>query len=166
MLEIAQIRKLSLWIFFLPLVAINLCLIISINFEFLNGTIFEVDMIGRSAFSIPYIDGSLSISRASRTFPAYLVFKPAMILTSVLLYFYWKKNNKIIGEFNQNFNKNYKWKMVTTWPPNFPVLGEGCNILSKWINKMSGGRLEIKVYGGGELIPSLECFDAVSSGAI
>ncbi len=111
MLEIAQIRKLSLWIFFLPLVAINLCLIISINFEFLNGTIFEVDMIGRSAFSIPYIDGSLSISRASRTFPAYLVFKPAMILTSVLLYFYWKKNNKIIGEFNQNFNKNYKFKI-------------------------------------------------------
>ena len=96
---------------FLPLVAINLCLIISINFEFLNGTIFEVDMIGRSAFSIPYIDGSLSISRASRTFPAYLVFKPAMILTSVLLYFYWKKNNKIIGEFNQNFNKNYKFKI-------------------------------------------------------
>ena len=111
MLEIAQIRKLSLWIFFLPLIAINLCLIISINFEFLNGTIFEVDMIGRSAFSIPYIDGSLSISRASRTFPAYLVFKPAMILTSVLLYFYWKKNNKIIGEFNQNFNKNYKFKI-------------------------------------------------------
>ena len=110
MLEIAQIRKLSLWIFFLPLIAINLCLIISINFEFLNGTIFEVDMIGRSAFSIPYIDGSLSISRASRTFPAYLVFKPAMILTSVLLYFYWKKNNKIIGEFNQNLNKNYKFK--------------------------------------------------------
>ena len=68
-------------------------------------------MIGRSAFSIPYIDGSLSISRASRTFPAYLVFKPAMILTSVLLYFYWKKNNKIIGEFNQNFNKNYKFKI-------------------------------------------------------
>jgi len=67
---------------------------------------------------------------------------------------------------NINFNKTYQWKMVTTWPPNFPVLGEGCNILAQWIEKMSGGRLKIKVYGGGELIPSLECFDAVSSGAI
>ena len=77
-----------------------------------------------------------------------------------------KKSENKINSPNINFNKKYKWKMVTTWPPNFPVLGEGCNILSKWINKMSGGRLEIKVYGGGELIPSLECFDAVSSGAI
>ena len=56
--------------------------------------------------------------------------------------------------------------MTTTWSPNMPVLGEGCNLLSKWIYKMSAGRLDIKVYGGGELVPSLECFDAVSHGAV
>jgi len=61
--------------------------------------------------------------------------------------------------------KKYKWKMVTTWPPNFPVLGEGCNLFAKWVNEMSGGRMEIKVYGGGELVPALEIFNAVSSGA-
>ena len=71
--EITQIRKLSLWIFFIPLIAINLCLIISQNPEYLEKTIFAVDMIGISGFSIPYIDGSLSISRASRTFPQYLI---------------------------------------------------------------------------------------------
>ncbi len=65
-----------------------------------------------------------------------------------------------------NFNKTYQWKMVTTWPPNFPVVGEGCNLLADWIKKMSGGRLEITVYGGGELIPSFESFDAVSNGAV
>jgi len=65
-----------------------------------------------------------------------------------------------------NFNKSYKWKMVTTWPPNFPVLGEGCKLAAKWIEVMSGGRMEVEVYGGGELIPSLEVFDAVSSGAV
>ena len=43
-------------------------LIISQNPEFLENTIFTVDQIGRSGFSIPYLDGSLSISRASRTF--------------------------------------------------------------------------------------------------
>ena len=80
--EITQIRKLSLWIFFIPFIAINLCLIISQNPEFLENTIFTVDQIGRSGFSIPYLDGSLSISRASRTFPQYLIFKPAMILTA------------------------------------------------------------------------------------
>ena len=87
--EITQIRKLSLWIFFIPLVAINLCLFISQNYEFLEGTIFTVDQLGRSAFSIPYLDGSLSISRASRTFPQYLIFKPIMIITAILLYYYW-----------------------------------------------------------------------------
>lgn len=56
--------------------------------------------------------------------------------------------------------------MVTTWPPNFPVLGEACNLFADWVRDMSGGRLEIEVYGGGELIPPLECFDAVSNGAV
>ena len=77
-----------------------------------------------------------------------------------------KKINNNYKETNINFNKKYKWKMTTTWSPNMPVLGEGCNLLSKWIYKMSGGRLDIKVYGGGELVPSLECFDAVSNGAV
>ncbi|MDP4680026.1 MAG: TRAP transporter substrate-binding protein [Cyclobacteriaceae bacterium] len=67
---------------------------------------------------------------------------------------------------NINFNKKFRWKMVTTWSPNFPVLGEGCKLVSKWINEMSGGRMEIDVYGGGELVPALEVFDAVSSGAV
>ena len=88
--EITQIRKLSLWIFIFPLIAINLCLYISQNFEYLENTFFVVDQIGRSGFSIPYLDGSLSISRASRTFPQYLIFKPAMIITAILLYYYWK----------------------------------------------------------------------------
>lgn len=65
-----------------------------------------------------------------------------------------------------NFNKTVLWKMVTTWPPNFPVVGEGCNMFADFVEKMSGGRMKIQVYGGGELIPSLECFDAVSNGAV
>ena len=85
--EIAQIRKLSIWIFLIPLIAINLCLIISQNPQFLENTFFKVDYIGRSEFSIPYLDGSLSISRASRTFPQYLIFKPSMIITAIILYF-------------------------------------------------------------------------------
>ena len=62
-------------------------------------------------------------------------------------------------------NKRFRWKMVTTWPPNFPVIGEGCNIFADWVREMSGGRLDIQVYGGGELVPALEAFEAVSSGA-
>ena len=107
--EITQIRKLSLWIFFLPLIAINLCLLISQNPLILDNTIFKVDMIGRSGFTIPYLDGSLSISRASRTYPQYLIFKPAMIVTAILLYYYWINNNLLINKYRST-NINYKFK--------------------------------------------------------
>ena len=107
--EITQIRKLSLWIFFIPFIAINLCLLISQNPGILENTFFKVDMIGRSGFSIPYLDGSLSISRASRTFPQYLIFKPAMIITAVTLYYYWVSNNNLFNSYNKT-NTNYKFK--------------------------------------------------------
>ncbi|MEO0472069.1 MAG: TRAP transporter substrate-binding protein [Bacteroidota bacterium] len=61
--------------------------------------------------------------------------------------------------------QTYNWKMITTWPPNFPVLGEGCKLMADWVREMSGGRLNIEVYGGGELVPALEVFDVVSLGA-
>ena len=90
MKEIAQIRKLRLWIFIIPILAINLCLIISQNPEFFENTIFEVDQLGRSAFSIPYIDGSLSISRAS---PSHMVLYKISTGHSGHLEHYCKNNN-------------------------------------------------------------------------
>lgn len=58
----------------------------------------------------------------------------------------------------------YKWKMVTTWPKNFPGLGTGANDLAMLISEMSNGRIQIKVYGAKELVGALEVFDAVSRG--
>ena len=57
-----------------------------------------------------------------------------------------------------------RWKMVTTWPPGFPGLGTGAANLAKLIGELSGGRLQIQVFGAGELVPAFEVFDAVSSG--
>ena len=62
-------------------------------------------------------------------------------------------------------DKKYKWKMVTTWPPNFPILGEGCKLYADLVRAMSNGRIDIKVYGGGELVPPLEAFDSVREGS-
>ncbi len=60
----------------------------------------------------------------------------------------------------------FHWKMTTTWPPNFPVLGEVAEKYAKWVDEMSNGQIKIKVYGGGELVPPLEAFDSVSQGTI
>jgi TRAP-type mannitol/chloroaromatic compound transport system substrate-binding protein len=58
----------------------------------------------------------------------------------------------------------YKWKMVTTWPKNFPGLGTGANKLAELITELSGGRISVKVYGAKELVPAFGVFDAVSRG--
>jgi TRAP-type mannitol/chloroaromatic compound transport system substrate-binding protein len=62
--------------------------------------------------------------------------------------------------------KTFRWKMVTTWPPKLPVLQEGCERLAKRIEELSDGRLKIQVFAGGELVPPLESFEAVSSGTV
>ena len=57
-----------------------------------------------------------------------------------------------------------EWKMVTTWPRDFPGLGTGASHLAELIGKLSNGRLKVKVYGGNELVPPFEVFDAVQRG--
>ena len=57
-----------------------------------------------------------------------------------------------------------KWKLVTSWPKNFPGLGTAPEKFADLVNEMSAGRLQIKVYGAGELVPALQVFDAVSQG--
>ncbi|VEN74405.1 conserved hypothetical protein [Candidatus Desulfarcum epimagneticum] len=62
--------------------------------------------------------------------------------------------------------KTYEWKMVTTWPPKLPVLQEGCERFARRVEEISGGRIKIQVFAGGELVPPLSCFDAVSEGTV
>ena len=107
--KISQIRNISIWIFILPLIVLNLCLFISVNHHLFENTIFIVDQIGRTGFTIPYIDGSVSISRVARTYPAYLLFKPGMIITAILLIKYWYANNTIIKKINNESGKNRRF---------------------------------------------------------
>lgn len=60
--------------------------------------------------------------------------------------------------------QKFRWKMVTAWPKNFPGLGRGPETFSRYVESMSGGRLTVRVYGAGELVPGFEVFDAVSQG--
>ena len=60
--------------------------------------------------------------------------------------------------------ERFRWRMVTSWPPNFPGFGESANRLVRRIGELSGGRLQIDVFAAGELLPAFEVFDAVSRG--
>ena len=95
---INRIRRISIWVFIVPVVVLNSCLFISVNYHLLENTMFTVDQIGRSGFTIPYIDGGVSISRSARTYPSYLLFKPGMLITAILLF-------SLVSVVRENSNK-------------------------------------------------------------
>jgi len=64
----------------------------------------------------------------------------------------------------QRGDEVFEWKLVTTWPKNFPGLGSGPENFAKYVEEMSAGRLRVHVYGAGEIVPAFEIFDAVSQG--
>ncbi len=103
MKEISHLRSITLWIFVVPFLAINTCLILITQFHDLFPNKEDVIL-----NTIPYFDGGASISRTARVFPTYLIFKPAMFITSYLLYRYWINSKKIIsnlGGDHKNLNK-------------------------------------------------------------
>ena len=101
--NISKVKSISIWIFIVPFLAINTCLILITKFHGIFPN--QEDILHNT---IPYIDGGASISRTARVFPTYLIFKPAMFITSFLLIKYWLTNKKIIleqGQTNKHVNK-------------------------------------------------------------
>lgn len=122
--NIYSIKNSSISIFLFSFISVNLCLIFSQVFVYIEHTnpelsgvyfrdwkIFEVgDAIGEKGLPwiIPYFDGTASISRVVRVFPNYLIFKPAMWLTGFFLIRYWLLNKKVLhslGIFNKDVKK-------------------------------------------------------------
>lgn len=65
---------------------------------------------------------------------------------------------------NTDNSVKIEWKLVTTWPKNLPGLGSAPENFARYVREMSNGRLDIRVYGAGEIVPAFEVFDAVSQG--
>ena len=103
--EINKAKSISIWIFIIPFVAVNTCLILVTQFHELFPNKEDIIL---NAF--PYLDGQASISRTARPYPSWLVFKPAMFLTAFFLIKYWLYNKKIIEFFSQDHK--YKKKII------------------------------------------------------
>ena len=101
--KITKVKSISLWVFIIPFMALNVCLILITQFHGLFPNQAHIIL-----NTIPYIDGQVSISRTARVFPTYLIFKPAMFLTSYLLIKYWLYTKEIILFFNKD-HKNIKY---------------------------------------------------------
>ena len=95
MTSIQKVRSISVWIFIIPFISVNVCLLIITNFHQFLVPGVPIDP------TFPYLDGGVSISRTVRNFPMYLLFKPAMFITSYLLIRYWLNTKNIINNFNK-----------------------------------------------------------------
>ena len=98
--KIQKAKSISIWIFIVPFLAINSCLILITQFHGLFPNQEEI-----IHWTFPYIDGGASISRTVRPYPSWLIFKPSMFLTSFLLIKYWYYNREIV----QFFEKDHKY---------------------------------------------------------
>ena len=98
--KIKKAKFISIWIFIVPFVAVNTCLLLINEF---HGLFPNQEDIIHNTF--PYLDGGASISRTVRPYPTWLIFKPAMFLTSFLLIKYWLYNREII----EYFQKDHKY---------------------------------------------------------
>jgi TRAP-type mannitol/chloroaromatic compound transport system substrate-binding protein len=76
------------------------------------------------------------------------------------------KNDSDCAVDDSASQETFRWSCVTSWPPKFPGLGVAPENLATRVEDASGGRLKIKVYGAGELVPAFEVFDAVSRGTV
>ena len=100
--SIDKVRSISVWIFIIPFFAVNTCLLIVTNFH-------QILEPGVPIFpTFPYLDGGVSISRTVRDYPLYLIFKPAMFLTSYLLIRYWLNTKAIIQKFQKDHTHTKK----------------------------------------------------------
>jgi len=110
------------------------------------------------------------MSQSQRLLPAVVVALVALVMLLFGLYV-WEviqspnRTNRaaVTADSDQQV---YRWKLVTTWPKNFPGLGSAPENFANMVGEMSNGRLLIHVYGAGELVPALGVFDAVSSGSV
>ena len=62
-------------------------------------------------------------------------------------------------------DKKYDWRLVTSWPKNYPGLGMAPERIADLVEEMSDGQMKITVYGAEEQVPAFGVFDAVSSGS-
>lgn len=59
-----------------------------------------------------------------------------------------------------------EWRLITTWPKNLPGLGTGAQYFADQVTKCTGGRLTVKLFASGEIVPPFESIDAVGSGTV
>jgi TRAP-type mannitol/chloroaromatic compound transport system substrate-binding protein len=111
----------------------------------------------------------MNASRETRITPVIILFLVAALVVVIALWAKEKASSGLTPDRGDaavvaTSGERFHWKIITTWPKNFPGLGTAAENFSRMVDEMSNGRLTARVYGAGEIVPAFEVFDAVSQG--
>jgi TRAP-type mannitol/chloroaromatic compound transport system substrate-binding protein len=111
----------------------------------------------------------MNASREKRFTPVIILFLVAALVAVIALWAVEKTSTGSTRDSGEGVvvatsGERVHWKIITTWPKNFPGLGTAAENFSRLVDEMSNGRLTARVYGAGEIVPAFEVFDAVSQG--
>lgn len=56
--------------------------------------------------------------------------------------------------------------VALTFPKNLVYFGDGAQHMAEMVDKISEGQIQLNIHGSGDMVPALEVFNSVSSGAI
>lgn len=105
-------------------------------------------------------------NKAQNWLPLVIVGLVALVVLQFYALVFGQPRQQTAEQAAQSDNTVYHWRLVTSWPKNFPGLGMGPENFARLINEASNGRLKVTVYGANELVPALGVFDAVSAGSV
>ncbi len=93
------------------------------------------------------------------------IMKALICVFTVLILVSCSNDQSISSEKNSVNDQKYNWRLVTSWPKNYPGLGMAPERIADLVEEMSNGQMKITVYGAEEQVPAFGVFDAVSSGS-
>ena len=91
--------------------------------------------------------------------------KKIILIFSVIFLVGCSGQSKNIDSQSIDKNETFNWRLVTSWPKNYPGLGMAPERIADLVEEMSDGQMKITVYGAEEQVPAFGVFDAVSSGS-
>ncbi len=93
------------------------------------------------------------------------IMKKITLIFSVIFLFGCSSQSENIDSQSIDKNETFNWRLVTSWPKNYPGLGMAPERIADLVEEMSNGQMKITVYGAEEQVPAFGVFDAVSSGS-
>ena len=59
-----------------------------------------------------------------------------------------------------------KWRLTSSFPKSLDTIYGGADVLANRLREMTGGKFDIRVFPGGEIVPGLQALDAVQQGTV